>query len=219
MNFVLKDKKFKINVIYGPPDRDNPDFFSLIPQHNPIDPEEHVINIGDWNVIQSTTLDRDPNQHPYYKKHSNSKIWQICHDHELVDPWRFRNPHEKFYSWKQHNHPRHSRIDYALINSDANAIVSSVSYSEPPFYNDHKIFNINFELGKYQQGKGYFRISNHLYYDLNFVSKVNDMIDSTLANSTQSPENVLDYILFNTSTIAKEHITLAKIGRKKVSCK
>ena len=72
------------------------------------------------------------------------------------------------------------------------------------------IFNINFKLGKYQQGKGYFRIINHLYYDLNFVSKVNDMIDSTLANSSQSPENVLDCILFNTSTIAKEHITLTK---------
>ena len=137
-------------------------------------------------------------------------IRHLCHDHELVDPWRFRNPHERLYSWKQHNHPRHSRIDYALINSDANAILSSVDYSETPFYNDHKILNVNFELGKYQQGQGYFRVSNHLYYDSDFISKVNEMIDSTLANSTQSPENVLDCILFNTSTIAKEHIAQTK---------
>ena len=70
MCFTLKCKKFKINVIYGPPDRDNPDFFTLIPQHRPVDPEEHVINIGDWNVIQSTSLDRLPNDHPYYKKNT-----------------------------------------------------------------------------------------------------------------------------------------------------
>ena len=36
------------------------------------------------------------------------------------------------------------------------------------------------------------------------------MIDHTLEISTQSPENTLDCILFNTSTIAKEHISETK---------
>ena len=119
-------------------------------------------------------LTETPTLTPTIKKHSNSMIRHLCHDHELVDPWRFRNPHERLYSWKQHNHPRHSRIDYALINSDANAILSSVGYTDAPFHNDHKIFNINFELGKYQQGQGYFRISNHLYYDWTITADLTD---------------------------------------------
>ena len=36
------------------------------------------------------------------------------------------------------------------------------------------------------------------------------IIDHTLENSTQSPENILDCILFNTSTIAKEYISVTK---------
>ena len=140
-------------------------------------------------------------------------IRKICHDFDLIDPWRFRQPHERQYSWKQFNHPKYSRIDYVLVNSDADAILSSVEYSEMPFKNDHKITNINFELSRFQQGKGYFRISNHLFYDLSFVSKINEMIDNTLRNSTQAPENTLDCIIFNTAAIAQEHLSQSKANK------
>lgn len=82
-------------------------FFSKIPQHKNVDPEEYIIHIGDWNVVQSTRHDRKPNENAYYKQNSNTTIRNMCHDHELIDPWRDRNPHEKLYSWTQYNQSRH----------------------------------------------------------------------------------------------------------------
>ena len=39
------------------------------------------------------------------------------------------------------------------------------------------------------------------------------MIDNTLRNSTQAPENTLDCIIFSTATIAQEHIALSKASK------
>ena len=213
MCFEKNNKKFKINIVYGPPDSDNPDFFSKIPQHNIVDPEEYIVHIGDWNVVQSTRHDRKPNENTYYKPKSNTAIRNMCHDHELIDPWRDRNPYEKLYSWTQYNESRHSRIDYALLNADSYSILSEVNYSELPFKADHKMINISFELDRYQQGQGYFRVKNSLYYDSAFISKVNQMIDDTLATSTKQPQDILETIIFNTSTIARHHLEETKLNK------
>ena len=43
-----------------------------------------------------------------------------------------------------------------------------------------------------------------MYSDPLFIKTVNEMIDKTISKSTLPPENTLDLILFNTTTIAWE---------------
>ena len=74
MRFTMNNKKFLLNIIYGPPDSDSPEFFNKIPQQTSEDIDEHVIHIGDWNVVQSTRHDREPNSNTYYKPKSNTAV-------------------------------------------------------------------------------------------------------------------------------------------------
>ena len=39
-----------------------------------MDPDKHIIHIGDWNVVQSTRHDREPHKNAYYKPNSDSAI-------------------------------------------------------------------------------------------------------------------------------------------------
>lgn len=91
--------------------------------------------------------------------------------------------------------------------------MSEVNYSELPFKANHKMINISFELDRYQQGKGYFRVKNSLYYDSAFISRVNQMIDDTLATSTKQPQDILESLIFNTSTIARQHLEEVKLNK------
>ena len=43
-----------------------------------------------------------------------------------------------------------------------------------------------------------------MYSDPLFIKTVNEMIDKTISESNLPPENTLDLILFNTTTIAQE---------------
>merc|ERR1711954_122946 len=69
--------------------------------------------------------------------------------------------------------------------------------------------SINFN--KFKSGKGYPKVKNSLNQDPSFISKINDMISETLSSHPDTrAENLLDLVLFNTSTIATQHLKEAK---------
>jgi hypothetical protein len=71
-------------------------------------------------------------------------------------------------------------------------------------------------LNKFRKGKGFYKVRNNLYQDPDFIQKVNNMIDDTLVNTSSSPEDTLEHILFNTQTIAREHIQIKNCLKKSV---
>ena len=123
----------------------------------------------------------------------------------MVDPWRVTHPEKQTFSWKNINHA--SRIDYALISANTYNLVQNSDYFEPPIHTDHKGFSIHLNLKKFTRGRGYFNIRNELYSDPNFVAQINQMIDKTIleSNPNTNPETTLDTILFNATTIPRDH--------------
>ena len=66
-------------------------------------------------------------------------------------------------------------------------------------------------LNKFKTGKGYPKVKNFLYQDPSFITKINIMIMDTIsAHLDTKAENLLDLILFNTSTIATQHLKETK---------
>ena len=122
-----------------------------------------------------------------------------------MDPWRTNHPDRQEFSWG--NTRSASRIDYSLISAHLYHHLTEANYSTPPVKTDHKAFTLGIRLGKFKTGKGYPKVRNTLYSDPEFVEKIIIMITQTLNPHTNPPaENILDLILFNTSTIATEHV-------------
>merc|ERR1711954_385473 len=133
----------------------------------------------------------------------------LDHGHALVDPWRTQYPNKIHYSWD--NKSSASRIDFALVSDNLYHQVTDTSYSTAPVDTDHKSVMLTINTNKFKSGKGYPKVKNSLYTDPSFVSKINTIIAETLpAHPESSAKNVLDLVLFNTSTIATQHLKEAK---------
>ena len=130
-------------------------------------------------------------------------------DHALVDPWRTQHPNAIQFSWD--NKISASRIDFALVSTNLYHQVSNTTYSAPPVDTDHKVVTLSLNFNKFKSGKWYTKVKNSLYQDPSFISKINNMISETLSSHPDtSAENLLDLVLFNTSTTATQHLKEAK---------
>merc|ERR1712114_120004 len=145
----------------------------------------------------------------YHKPKTHKYLTASMLDHALVDPWRTQHPYKILYSWN--NKTSASRIDFALVSDNLYHQVTDTNYSTAPVETDHKSVMLTLNFNKFKSGKGYPKVKNSLYLDPSFVSKINTMISETLLSHPESSaENVLDLVLFNTSTIATQHLKEAK---------
>ena len=72
---------------------------------------------------------------------------------------------------------------------------------------DHKVVTLSINLIKFKTGEGYPKVKNSPYQDPSFITKINTMIAETFSSHPEAKaENLLDLILFNTSTIASQHL-------------
>merc|ERR1711954_235461 len=155
------------------------------------------------------TLDRKNPSIKYHKPKTHKYLTESMLDHGLVAPWRSQHPNAVLYSWD--NKISASRIDFALVSANLYHQVTNTSYCAPPVDTDHKVVMLTLNFNKFKSDKGYPKVKNSLYQDPSFISKINTMISETLSSHPDSSaENVLDLVLFNTSTIATQHLKEAK---------
>ena len=96
-----------------------------------------------------------------------------------------------------------SRIHYTLLPSHLYHQVTKTEYTTAPIHTDHRIFEIHINLNKFKTGRHYPEVKNSIYSDPDFTSKVTNMIQDILQDKpNETPEDILDLILFNTQTIA-----------------
>ena len=221
----LDHKNFNIICIYAPSqgDTESVPFFTKLFEDNNLQHDDNNIIIGDFNTVQDDNMDRPLGAKEYYKKKTARLINNFKLDNSLVDPWRITYPEIREYSWKNSRYA--SRIDYALISAHTYHQVQSIEYFTPPIHSDHKGLKMQIDLGKFNRGKGYFKLNNSLLTDPTFIQKVNEMIDQTLhthhtnhahnipsniSQYTIPEEELLDLITFNATTLAREHTQEAK---------
>ena len=98
MKFKQANLEFQVLFIYGPSHKDDPAFFNQIEPS--INHEVPGIIMGDWNVVQDTTMDRTGVK-PYYKPLLNTTIKNLKFEKDLLDPWRQKNKTLRQYSWEK----------------------------------------------------------------------------------------------------------------------
>ena len=208
IKFRMNEQDFECICLYAPSQSDTVStkfFENLFNTLSPTEDSENRIIIGDFNTTLDPTLDRKNNSIKYQKIRTSKLINDFTLDNSLVDPWRTSHPDRREFSWE--NTRSASRIDYALISAHLYHHLTEASYSTPPVKTDHKAFTLGIRLGKFKTGQGYPKVRNTLYSDPEFINKVNDMItQTTTSHPDTTAENLLDLILFNTSTIAAQHI-------------
>ena len=154
-------------------------FYEDLFDSNPPNPTQNTIYIGDFNVVQNTTLDRKNHNIKYHKPKTHKYLTASMLDHALVDPWRTQYPNKIQYSWESKSQA--SRIDFALVSDSLYHQVTDTSYATAPVDTDHKSVTLNLNFNKFKSGKGYPKVKNSLYTDPSFISKINNI--STILNN------------------------------------
>ena len=168
--------RFTIANIYGPSDRDNPDFFNHIFQIIEQIGNRQVMIGGDWNLILDPALDarnyRSHNPKPQSRRTVLDKIDQF----DLVDVYRKVFPSKRAYSWRKFNTIQQSRLDYILISDSIIDKVINVDICSG-YRSDHSIVCVtltNLQLSG--RPRCYWKFNNSLLRDKEYVDTIKEII-------------------------------------------
>ena len=107
----MESQSIRIVNLYAP-NEDKPDFFTeVLSQLN--EPVDHIVVVGDLNVILNPRLDRYGGQKAQSK--SSQIINAFLEEYEWVDIWRMLHSEIFQFTWKRNRPLIMSRLDYILI--------------------------------------------------------------------------------------------------------
>ena len=119
-HFVMVSGKLRnipviLASIYAP-NWDNDEFFVKFFSSLPKVDEHHIIIRGDFNLVQDVSMDRSSSKQSTLTKSANV-VLNNASQLGLSDPWRFKNPQGKAFSFFSHVHHTFSRIDLFLVDN------------------------------------------------------------------------------------------------------
>lgn len=157
------------------PNWDNTNFFknflSVLPDLN----SHQLILSGDWNCVLHSSLDRSAvTSRPL--TNSARTINSFIEDYGLVDPWRFKNPLTKAFSFFSPAHQSYSRIDYFLLDKKLLNILNSIVY-ESIVISDHSPVVMSLCFPDCVHTHRTWRLNTSLLSDEEFIKFVSTNID------------------------------------------
>ena len=127
-----------------------------------------------FNKYFDTKLDTDGGN-PKLKVNSLTQLETILEENDLRDIFRVQNPFVRRFSWRQRTLFKQRRLDYILYLT----LYKSVTEIEiiPSVLSDHSavILKLRPLVGD-KRGPGYWKFSNSLVNDKQFVSQINSKI-------------------------------------------
>ena len=145
MALSLETQGYKITLInlFGP-NKDDPNFYekinSIITEYDNL----HTIICGDWNLVLNKKMDCY-NYVNINNPLARNRVFSLCSEQDLIDPWRILNPDSRRYTWRQHSTFKQSRLDFFLISSEMNTKLVSCDI-KPGYRTDHSLVDICFDL-------------------------------------------------------------------------
>ena len=201
LDVTIFGKRYSIVNVYGPSDKDTPEFFEEIFEKIENINNEQVIASGDWNVILNPSIDAR-NYQSYNSRPRSRNIIQGKMEHlELVDIFRKVYPNKKAYSWRKFNSIKQSRLDYFLISD---VLIPEVSYVDilSGYRSDHSIVCLYINTNQVKQKNNtYWKFNNSLLKDKEYVDLIKKTIDNVIRQYA-----VPVYNLDNLKNINKEDI-------------
>ena len=141
----------------------------------------NLIIIGDFNLVMDVALDRKGSSFNHVK--AANVVQCIMKKYQLIDIWRIRNPDIKHYSWMRAK-PKviASRIDFALVSQGLSDMMKNPMYLAG-LKSDHLAFYLFLEFNNNERGPGYWKFNSSHLQLLEFLSGMNELIDSKTKQS------------------------------------
>ena len=224
LDVSIFDERYTITNVYGPSNRDDPDYFVNLFNKIETFGNEKVITGGDWNVILDPSMDARNYLSFNPRPRSRNVIRQNLEALELVDIFRMVYPNKKAYTWRKFNTIKQSRLDYFLISD---ALVTDVSFVDilPGYRSDHSIITLCIKTDmKNNNKKSYWKFNNSLLKDKLFIEKTKKVILDVVkqyALPVYNPDNIgsieKSEILFNINDQLFFDILLVEIRGSTIS--
>ena len=160
---------FTLVNIYGP-NNDNPQFYTELNQIISNSQNDFTIICGDFNLVQDQCLDLY-NYRMLNNPRARLELLQLKEVNGLQDPWRIYNPDKLYYTWFKKNPIKKARLDYFLISEELLALINKVEI-KPGYRTDHSLIEMEIKFSRFNKGKGFWKFSNHLLRDKEYLDKV-----------------------------------------------
>lgn len=129
--------------IYGP-NFDDENFYKKMLSSIPNLDSYHLVMSGDYNLVMDSVWDRSSHSLLRPSK-SVQTIQSFVEAHKLVDPWRFKYPTKREYSFYSNVHKSFSRIDFFLVDPYLLSAITDCKY-DPIVISDHAPVSIKVTL-------------------------------------------------------------------------
>ena len=151
---------------------------------------EGLLICGDFNCVLDNKLDIISGG-----AHSNVLVptfHNVIYSHDLYDVWRLFHPQEKQYTWSKKNPFIARRLDYILSNSELfNRTIVANIHSLPS--TDHRGCAITVKLTNCERGPGQWKFNNSLLKNIDFVSKMNTLINEHVSSIEKESDYQLEW--------------------------
>ena len=210
---TFASKQILLCNIYAPND-DNVPFFENVFAVLADTYYTDIIIGGDFNFI---VMDIEKDKlGGLAKTHSKSCAYlkQKMSDMDLIDKWRIKDPDVKQFTWRRRNPTIHCRLDMFII-SDSLAGCISKALIVPGFRSDHSLVHLKCTLSTVTRGPGYWKLNCSLLSDIDYVSQINNLIETYLSelNNDNDPNLTWEYLkmLIRTDTMRYSSIKKKQI--------
>ena len=194
-----------IAAIYGPSDRDDPEFFQTVLDALEDRGNEHRVIIGDWN----TTLNRDLDEKDYISD-THRKTRELLRGWEegdiMYDALRVQNPTAKNYTWRTRA-GQAGRLDMMWISEK----LLGKTYLSSHFNNinttDHHTLLATIDLETHKEGPGVFRAKIGIQNNPQYQKLIKNAITETIfAHLVHTDSTWVQYALFRTRCLIEQDL-------------
>ena len=171
---ILKKRITLINI-YGPSDRDKPEFIDkIIKVINDIG-NDNIIVGGDWNCMLDMKLDSRNYMNTNPRPRTRNKIKEFIVENNLIDIFRELYPNKKAFSWRRFNTAKQGRLDYFLISEDLFGMVKDCKIS-PGYRSDHSLVTLEIRKEEFKRDRQFWKFNNSLVNDETYTQNIKELI-------------------------------------------
>ena len=132
---------------------------------------------GDFNTVFNPEIDKQGGDMNNCTNMYTDELTAFMEAYDLVDAIRLQHPYKKIFTRVQRSPPVLSRIDHWLISSHLINYMNSAN-ALPGIKSDHSIISLHICSSSVNRGRGFWKFNTSLLKDLEYINKVNDIIQN-----------------------------------------